>query len=64
MSTTSKVMYSVLALDKVPKDTGSGMEPTSSIFLPQKSYNGFNASFNYFLLKLICSKVERNSVST
>jgi hypothetical protein len=31
MSTTSKVMYSVRALDKVLKDTSSDMEPIGSI---------------------------------
>jgi hypothetical protein len=64
MSTTSKVMYSVQALDMVPKDTSSDMEPTGSIFFPPKPYSGFDASFNYFLLKPICSKVERNSISS
>jgi hypothetical protein len=63
MSTTSKDMYSVWALDRVPKDTCSDMEPTGSIFFQPKPYNDFNASFNCFLLKPICSKVERNNIS-
>jgi hypothetical protein len=63
MSTMSKVMYSVQALDRVPKDKGSDIEPTGLIFFPLKPYIGFIASFNYFLLKHICSKVERNNIS-
>jgi hypothetical protein len=63
MSMTSKVMYSVRALDKVPEDTGNNIEPTGSIFFPPKPYNGFDASFNYLLLKPICSKVDRNNIS-
>jgi hypothetical protein len=47
MSTMSKVMYSVQALDRVLKDTGSDIEPTGSICYPLKLYNGFDASFNY-----------------
>jgi hypothetical protein len=49
MSTMSKVMYSVQALDKLPKDTGNDMVPIGSIFLPPKPYRGFDASFNYYL---------------
>jgi hypothetical protein len=52
----------VRALDKVQKDTGSDMEPTGSIFFLPKPYNSFDASFNYFLLKPISSKVERNNI--
>jgi hypothetical protein len=63
MSTTSKVTYSVWAFDKVPKDTGRDMEPTSSILFLPKPYSTFDASFNCFLLKPICSKVERNNIS-
>jgi hypothetical protein len=63
MSTTSKVMYLVRVLDKVLKYIGSDMEPNSSIFFPPKPYSAFYASFNYFLPKPICSKVERNSTS-
>jgi hypothetical protein len=48
MSTTSKVMYSMRALNGVPKDTGSDVEATGSIFFPLKPYNDFDASFNYF----------------
>jgi hypothetical protein len=48
MSTTSKVMYSVRALDGVLKDTSSYIEPTGSIFFPPKPYNDFDASFNCF----------------
>jgi hypothetical protein len=55
-------MYMVRALDKVLKDTGSDMEPTGSIFFLPKPYSGFDASFNYFLPKPICLKVERNSI--
>jgi hypothetical protein len=64
MSTTSEVMYSVQAFVRVPKDTSRDMDPTGSIFFLPKPYNGFDASFNYFLLKPICSKVERNSICT
>jgi hypothetical protein len=63
MSMTSKVMYSVRALDKVPKDTGNDIEPTGSIFFLPKLYNGFDASFNYLMLKPISSKVDRNNIS-
>jgi hypothetical protein len=48
MSSTSKVMYSVRALDGVLKDTGSDIEPTGSIFFPPKPYNNFDGSCNYF----------------
>jgi hypothetical protein len=41
-------MYSVRALDGVPKDTRSDIESTGSIFFPPKPYNGFDASFNCF----------------
>jgi hypothetical protein len=63
MSTTSKVIYSMQVLERVPKDTCSDIEPIGSIFLPLKPYRGFDASFNYFLLKPICLKVERNNIS-
>jgi hypothetical protein len=43
----------VQALDKVSKDIGNDMEPTGSIFFPPKTYNDFNASFNYFCLTSI-----------
>jgi hypothetical protein len=49
MSTTSKVTYLVLAFCRLPKDTGSDMEPMGSILLPPKPYSGFIASFNCFL---------------
>jgi hypothetical protein len=64
MSTPSKVIYSVRALDRVPKDTGNDMEPNGSIFFPPKPYYDFDASFNCLLLKPICSKFDMNSVST
>jgi hypothetical protein len=63
MSTRSKVMYSVWAFDNMPKDTGSDMELSGSVFFPMKPYNDFDTSFNYFLLKPICSKVEKNNIS-
>jgi hypothetical protein len=63
MSTTSKVMYSVQAFDKVSKDTDRDMEATGSIFFQLKPYIGFDASFNCFFLKPIYSKVERDSTS-
>jgi hypothetical protein len=31
---------------------------------PSKPYNGFDASFNYFLSKPICLKAERNRISS
>jgi hypothetical protein len=37
MATTSKVIYSVRALDKVPKDMGNDMEPIGSIFFPHRT---------------------------
>jgi hypothetical protein len=49
MSTTSKVMYSVLGFCGVPKETGKVMTPTISIRLPPKSYRGFVGSFDCFL---------------
>jgi hypothetical protein len=51
MSTTLKVMYSVQVLKRLLEDTGSDIEPISSIFLPLKPYRGFDASFNCFLPK-------------
>jgi hypothetical protein len=51
-------------LKRLLKDTGSNIEPTGSILLPPKPYRGFDASFNCFLLKPICLKVERNNIST
>jgi hypothetical protein len=36
MSTMSKVIYSMRAFDRVPKETGRDMDPTSSIFFPLK----------------------------
>jgi hypothetical protein len=62
MSTTSKNIYSVRALERLSKDTGNDIELIGSIFLPPKSYRGFDASLNYFLLRPICSKVERNTI--
>jgi hypothetical protein len=47
MSTTSKVMYSVRAMEGVLKDTDSDIGPTGLVFFPPKPYNNFDDSFNY-----------------
>jgi hypothetical protein len=39
-------------------------KPIGSILLPSKPYNGFDASFNCFLSRPICSKAERNRISS
>jgi hypothetical protein len=40
-------------IGRLPKDTGRDMEPTGLILLLPKPYNGFDTSFNCFLLKPI-----------